>query len=153
FVASGALVPGEGVEGGPNLYLSEGGHLRFICLLQGASLENAAVSANGNVLLFATTAALLPSDSDEQSDVYRYDAGLNSFTQGSLGDGGAGNGPFGATVPSVGETFAGQSYDALTPDGERAFFTTAEALVPEDVNGEADVYEWANGTLGLISSG
>jgi hypothetical protein len=44
---------------------------------------------------------------------------------------------------------------ALSEDGRRVFFSTAQPLVREDVNGRVDVYEYdvPSGTLHLISSG
>ncbi len=52
---------------------------------------------------------------------------------------------------------------AISDDGSRVFFTTGEALVPEDLNGRLDAYEWTapgthecgllNGCLALISTG
>jgi len=42
---------------------------------------------------------------------------------------------------------------ALSADGSTAAFTTAEALVPLDVNNEKDVYEWRNGAVRLITDG
>ena len=42
---------------------------------------------------------------------------------------------------------------ALSDDGSRVFFSTAQALVPEDVNGRVDVYEYESGGVHLISSG
>lgn len=44
---------------------------------------------------------------------------------------------------------------ALSDDGHRVFFSTAQALVPEDVDGSADVYEYdvPSGTVRLLSSG
>jgi hypothetical protein len=41
----------------------------------------------------------------------------------------------------------------LSADGNRVFFQTAEALVPQDTNGQTDVYEWEDGRLYLISTG
>jgi len=41
---------------------------------------------------------------------------------------------------------------ALATDG-RVFFSTAEALVPEDVNGTSDAYEWENGQVHLLTDG
>jgi len=43
----------------------------------------------------------------------------------------------------------------VSNDGRRVFFTTADALVPEDSNGKNDVYEYdvPSGTVHLISSG
>jgi len=45
--------------------------------------------------------------------------------------------------------------EALTDDGSRVFFSTAEALVPEDVNARSDAYEYdvATRTVHLLSSG
>jgi len=44
---------------------------------------------------------------------------------------------------------------ALSDDGQRVFFSTAQPLVREDVNGRVDAYEYdvASGTVQLISSG
>ncbi|MFL5909758.1 MAG: hypothetical protein ACJ768_04210 [Gaiellaceae bacterium] len=44
---------------------------------------------------------------------------------------------------------------ALTDDGSRVFFSTAEALLSEDVNGRDDAYEYdvESGALALLSSG
>jgi len=44
---------------------------------------------------------------------------------------------------------------ALSDDGRRVFFSTAQALVPQDVNGRVDAYEYdvPSGTVHLLSSG
>jgi len=44
---------------------------------------------------------------------------------------------------------------ALSDDGKRVFFTSAEALVPDDTNNKTDAYEYdvPTGTLHLLSSG
>ena len=44
---------------------------------------------------------------------------------------------------------------AISDDGRRVFFNTADALVPGDANGRSDVYEYdvPTGTVHLISSG
>jgi len=41
----------------------------------------------------------------------------------------------------------------LATDGSYVFFDTASALVPEDVDGEIDVYQWKDGAVHLLSSG
>lgn len=45
--------------------------------------------------------------------------------------------------------------NALLPDGSRAYFTSSQALVPEDTNGHMDVYQYdfASGQTRLISTG
>jgi hypothetical protein len=58
-------------------------------------------------------------------------------------------------VSSGGASKTGHLYRYLTDDGRRVFFTTAEPLVPEDVNGRYDAYEYdvTSGTVRLVSSG
>ncbi len=155
FVASGALVPGQGEAGHPNLYLSDHGTLRFIATADDLDLHRAAVSSDGRVLAFATAAPLLPSDTDAQIDVYRYDAQLGSLQEVSLGEGGRGNGPFDVTFGAQGSQGSLQQGEMryMSADGRRVLFVTSEPLVGEDVNTTPDVYEWADGTLGLVSSG
>jgi hypothetical protein len=41
----------------------------------------------------------------------------------------------------------------LSDDGGRVFFNCSDALVPQDINGAEDVYEWeADGVVYLVSS-
>jgi hypothetical protein len=56
----------------------------------------------------------------------------------------------------VGGTFVDwHENHALSDDGSRVFFSTAQQLVPQDVNNKEDVYEYdvPSGTVHLISSG
>jgi len=156
FIATGALVAGKGTAGGRNLYLHDGSGIHFVSTLsKSGSLNGAAVSEDGSVLLFATTGKLLPGDLDIHNDVYRYDADEDALQQLSIGGQGQGNEALAATIPGPGEfgTFPGHEPNPLTPDGTRAFIETEEALVPEDTNEEHDVYEWWAGSIGLVSSG
>ncbi|HEX5375931.1 MAG TPA: hypothetical protein VFW48_07210 [Solirubrobacterales bacterium] len=156
FIATGALVPGKGTAGGRNLYLSDGGEIRFVATLsKSGSLNTAAVSEDGGALLFSTTGQVLPGDVDIHSDVYRYDADEDALQQVSIGEQGQGNEALAATIPGPGEygPFPGHDPNPLTADGTRAFIETKEALVAEDTNGEHDVYEWWAGSVGLVSSG
>lgn len=116
------------------------------------------LSENSRYALFATSAQLAPGDTDHSQDVYRYDALNETVAQISIGSQG-GNGPFDATIESflIGGSFpifaTTTPYRAMSEDGGRIFFETSESLVPEDHNQVADVYEWASGSLGLVSSG
>jgi hypothetical protein len=153
FVANGVFAPGEGEPGALNLYLSERGTVRFIATVFDFEWATAVLSADGSVLAFQTSAGLVPADTERQLDVYRYDAGDGSLRDISLA-GIAGNGASPARIPAP-EDFVlpGQRPGPLSEDGERVFFETEEQLLPEDINGEVDVYEWFDGSLGLISSG
>lgn len=42
---------------------------------------------------------------------------------------------------------------AMSDNGSDIFFETADALVPQDINGTLDGYEWHGGRLSLLSSG
>jgi Tol biopolymer transport system component len=154
FAASGALVPGHGQQGAPNLYLSDHGQLRFLATAD-IGLQTAAIAADGGTFAFATSAPLLPSDTDDELDVYRYVAATGTLEQVSIGIMGRGNGAFAVTFGMEGEPGSLQDggLPYMTSDGRRVFFVTDESLLPEDVNQAPDVYEWANGVLGLVTSG
>jgi len=124
---------------------------------------------NGNALLFESRAALDGYDPQGSAEVYRYDFTSNELhclscnptlalaaSDASLQSVSAGLGD-----P---EPFSSFAYVAnLRADGNRAFFQSTEALVPGDVDGMQDVYEWeaqgtgscgrAGGCIYLISSG
>jgi hypothetical protein len=155
FLAVGQLVPGMGDAGRPNLYLSDHGTLRYVATGDDLDLHRAAISADGRVLAFATTAALLPSDTDAQTDVYRYDAQTGVLQQVSLGVGGRGNDAADVSfgMPGSPPPLQQDEKQWMTSDGSRVAFVTSEPLLPEDTNTASDAYEWADGTLGLLSSG
>jgi len=154
FVADGQLVPGQGQPGSPSVYLWDHGQLRFVAPL-GLDLSSAALTPDGRVLAFATSAALVAGDTDSAVDIYRYDADGGTLQLVSHGAGGAGDGAFDVSVGGSGLTNPLRPDDPrwMSADGARIFFVTSEALVPEDVDGTPDVYEWFDGDVGLVSSG
>lgn len=155
FIATGQLVPGHGTPGEPSLYLSDRGTLRYVAPAADVNLRAAGISASGRVLAFSTAASLLPTDTDTNVDVYRYDAGGDTLALISNGTGGSGNGAFDVTFGAAGSVpvLQAEGMRYMSADGSRIAFTTSEALVPGDVNATPDVYEWADGDLGLVSSG
>ena len=58
-------------------------------------------------------------------------------------------------ISGGGESLVGHAARMITDDGRRVFFTSNDPLVPEDVNGKLDAYEYdvPTGTVHLISSG
>jgi hypothetical protein len=137
----------------------------------------------GRFLVFASFGKLVKSDTDGARDVYRYDAQTGSLERVSLGEAGSGtNGncedttpttevggmdtcdatlPFyeGFLPPNSGALQRGLATRAVSEDGSRIVFVTAQPLSPAAVNGLINVYEWhkepgwSEGRVTLISSG
>ncbi|HXS33768.1 MAG TPA: hypothetical protein VN758_08355 [Solirubrobacterales bacterium] len=134
-----------------------------------AASGTARLSADGAKLLFVSTAPLTGYDNTDlatkapDSQVYLYDsaAGLACLSCNPTSERPVGR----SSVPGALENGDTSAYKprALSADGRRAFFDSADALVPSDTNNDTDVYQWqaqgegscaaAGGCLGLISSG
>ena len=95
-------------------------------------------SREGAHVLFGTQEQLAPADTDSSTDVYDTFGTVSSLV--SIGPSG-GNGAFGAFAAG------------LSDDGSHAFFDTSEQLVPEDTDGQPDLYERAGGATSLVSTG
>jgi hypothetical protein len=111
------------------------------------------MTANGHYLVFATYARLSPGDTDEGQDVYRYDTETGSLTRISIGHDGYDDNGNATNADAWIEQENAAPRLSISENGERVFFTTSEALVPQDINGVNDVYEWENGQVYLISDG
>jgi hypothetical protein len=113
------------------------------------------MAANSRYVLLETYARLDTGDTDEGEDVYRYDTETGSLVRISVGrDGYNDNGNAtndNALLESV-ELTVEPRLD-ISENGEKVFFTTSEALVPQDTNNARDVYEWDAGQIYLISDG
>lgn len=109
------------------------------------------VTPDGRYVAYVTQLQAKAADTDEGIDLYRYDAETDNLALVSAGEGGRGNSGDAAVVESW---FGTETvYRFMSDDGNRVFFWTLEQLLPEDRNQLNDVYEWAGGDLGLISSG
>jgi hypothetical protein len=123
--------------------------------------RNSVVMGNDDqYLLLSSAARLTVDDTDTAVDLYRYDAASNRLRRISTAQDGYGNdgndNAYGATVINPITTNAAQSTRlkrATSKDGSRIIFSTAQALVPQDVNGVSDPYEWHDGRVDLISDG
>lgn len=164
FVATGVLAAGA-PGGGPKIYLADDDGLRYVAQLasndswavpagQTSGREDVQLTPDGSRLLFMTTVQLTADDTDGSADVYLYDADADQLTRIS-GMGAGGNAAFAATIAqgSSAVPLPGYPRRSLSEDGRRVFFSTAESLLPADVNSTADVYAWEDGDLGLVSSG
>jgi hypothetical protein len=146
FLAEGELLPGQGQEAGRNLYLADDQGLHFVAPVAKEGFE---VSPDGRYVLFLSSAPLTGGDSDESVDLYRYDVVADAHARISTGLGGGGNGPFDASLP----TASLSTGDIVGDVGRRVLFETAEQLVPQDRNEAADLYEWTEAGLALVSAG
>jgi hypothetical protein len=103
-----------------------------------------ALSDDGAHVFFETDEKLEPGDNDNQIDVYDRFGGSTTYV--TDGAGATGDGPYDAFL------------DAVSTDGSKAFFTTAESLVAADTDscfgsGCDDVYQRSGGVTTLVSAG
>ena len=182
------LTPAGGVEGvlgasadgsyvyyltGSGLYLWHSGSTVAIApdVVSGSyppATGRARVSEDGTELVFMSTSSLTPYENLGVAEVYLYEAGEGKITCVSCNP--TGQRPEGpALIP--GAVRNGEATDAtdvykprvLSSEGNRVFFDSRDALIPQDTNHELDVYEWdaqgvggcarTNGCIGPISSG
>jgi hypothetical protein len=190
-LASGASPGNCGIAGGGtcNLYLYHDGTITFIARVDGADFDDwtpvrqtayqeprtGHVSADGRTLLFGSQRSLTGYDNTNPAkcdgacqELFRYTAadegGLACVSCNPTGVP-----PKGAAQVGAVRLFlhTGIHFFLITrnlsADGKRVFFDTPDALLPTDINGVTDVYEWeANGSgschtpggcIYLISSG
>lgn len=136
-----------------------GGIVTEMAELPGEGAGTVRLSSDGSVAIFVTSAEVPGGFSNQggYSEVYRYDVSENELSclsctaPGVTPTGGARiaqTGPGGPGLP--GSTLIPRG---MSENGQRVFFETLNALVPQDTNGTNDVYEWENGKTYLISSG
>jgi len=137
------------------------------------------VAPDGRYLVVQTPLALDPAaDRDSDVDLYRWSEGEGWLCVSCQLPGAPSAGDADTTDPNLlpellNTDLLGYSAEhTISDDGQRIFFETPDALVPQDVNGEAacpllpqvtgqveslyaceDVYEWHDGTVSLLSSG
>jgi hypothetical protein len=107
---------------------------------------------DGSVFLFKSRAALTGYDSGGKAEVYRYDSVASQLECLSCNPTGA-SASSDATLQSEtregAKLFSAAAWpENLRSDGRRAFFESSEALVPGDVDGRNDVYEWEDQGVG-----
>jgi hypothetical protein len=148
FTSNSRLTPAA-TQGSRNIYVLEGGEIRFVATLPpgsggGAGLRagGAQLSSDGNVLIFPSESGRGLS-ADEVSgavELYRYDDGDGSLECVSC-----------RHEASTDNAIQGEF--AMSRDGSTVAFVTAEPLAGADLNGENDVYEWRDGKVSLITDG
>ncbi|MET0602499.1 MAG: hypothetical protein ABW167_10950 [Baekduia sp.] len=176
FVSPEQLDGTRGADGAINMYLAEAGTVRFVATLDGSdpvfgaingSVSNSPLSRavrftpDGSKLLFESRAPLTGYDNAGHIEIYVHASATDSLTCASCrpsgapptGDASLREGP----GPSSSEQFSQDPMQPANADehGDHIFFSSSDALVPQDTNGRWDVYEQtvSNGGVALISSG
>jgi hypothetical protein len=150
--------PSHGIENEPNLYLVRpGGTPHFVATLEtdnpavtdGVSDSEAhhygdfQVTPGGDDAAFVSRLPLTEYSNAGHQEIYRYDAPADQLVCASCAPTGA---------QATGDAFLPSRGLGLSNDG-RVFFTSTDPLAPSDNNGKKDVYEWNEGSIGLISTG
>lgn len=183
FVAEEALTgaqenaQGEIAQAGqPNLYLLDEGALAFVATLDPTSRSDLSVwgleltpqqagppegprvtlatrtSPDGRYFAFNSVRGLT-GGATGTSQIFLYDAVSHTLSCASCLPGGApGPSEIPAPIRVTGNESPAYLPRGLTDDGQ-LFFTTTQALLPADTDGVADVYEFRQGQLRLISDG
>lgn len=168
FGATNSVIPGDPkwVDGERNLYLweqdgpADPGTLTSVGAVSIDGLTDdprLRVTPSGRYAAFTSMYSLDPRHRAGVSAIYRYDAETDLVTcvscrpDGSVGEGDAAFRPDRSRYAVVASRTVVQPRN-LTDDG-RVYFQTDDPLVPGDVNGGTDVYEYAAGTITLISTG
>jgi len=182
FVCDGQLIAGEAPADALGVYVWHDGQLRFIGSLQDlgeaglngpqttwnffSTAKTSHITPDGRHLLFMTRSdagfagrgGFAGYDHVGHRELYLYDAGTGRLVCASCNP--SGNPATTDALIDVRDNAAtsvntSDSARALSDDGRRVFFNTAEALVPEDTNGRPDAYEYdaPSGSVHLLSSG
>jgi hypothetical protein len=123
--------------------------------------KSSRVTPGGTTLLFSSQAQLTGYANAEFNELYLYDATSAKLTCVSCNPTAApATSPAYLTdseLPLGGEPRNAFLTRNLSDDGDRVFFQTKEALLPQDGNEQTDLYEWeregAGGRLYLLSTG
>jgi hypothetical protein len=110
--------------------------------------ETSRLTPDGDTLIFEARAPLTGYDTDGHKAIYRYDlssASLTCLSCNPTGQPATGEASL-QTLPRDPKVTVGLGLEVrmlnIRPDGNRAFFQSQEALVPQDVDNRQDVYEW-----------
>jgi hypothetical protein len=181
FVCSGQLVAGEPPANVAGLYLWHDGTLAYIGQFDGGEAQvneprtqfkfasttsTSRVALDGRHLLFMTKddasfrgrGGFGGYDQAGHRELYLYSADSGRLVCASCNPSGRAATTDALTDVREGAANSGKTAKlshALSDDGQHVFFSTAEALVPQDTNGVADayVYDTASATVHLLSSG
>jgi hypothetical protein len=177
FISAGQLVAGQPIlRADLGIYEWHDGTISYIGKLADSNQTNdesasvfpnfyglnpmtARVTPDGRHLLFqsSTGPGLTGYDSNKHVELYLYSADSHQLQCASCRpDGSAAEGDASPRARQLSGTGTSSHLGrAVTDDGSEVFFTTTDALVPQDTNNTSDAYEFdtASGTVHLLSTG
>jgi hypothetical protein len=139
FVALGKLATGA-TSGQRNLYVEHDGAIKFIATDPKAG-SHFYVTPDGLHAAFTSTALRPGYNNAGQAMAYRYDYGAAVQCASCRPDG---------EPPTTGASIAGR---ALSDDGDRLFFQSADAVLPRAQSAAPNVYEYLDGEVHLLTPG
>jgi hypothetical protein len=116
-------------------------------------IPDAHATPNGNVFIFETNALTSGLNTGGFEQVYRYEVSSRELSCVSCPPAGVtptGNALFAHFADTMSYLVTSRG---MNETGSEVYFDSPDPLVPEDINGKRDVYEWEEGKVSLISSG
>jgi hypothetical protein len=118
---------------------------------------------DGRFLVFQSVADLTPDQEGQAGtgQVFEYDAQTGRLVRVSRGQNGysenGNSSVYPATIPlqvyEIDSPDTRFTHLAVSADGSRVFFSSADALTPQALGGFTNIYEYRDGQVGLISDG
>ena len=169
FLAGGVLADNEdalgntAVEGDHNLYVwrrdaaHPEGQTKFIARLLNSEIQMQD-SEDGRYMVLVTATPIVPTDTDNSRDVFRYDADSGELVRVSVNTAGIGGNDDNrdASIAQAAPAHPPAAHHintAITRNGEMIAFSSPEQLSPQDGNELSDVYLWSSGKVHMITSG
>jgi hypothetical protein len=146
FYSPERLIAGtDAVQNQKNLYLNRGGRVEYLFTLPAGNppIRRIQVTPDNQLVAFITPNQLTPYDNQGTNQMYTLNPDTGEITCVSCNPNGN---------PPAGDADGSQNGRFVTDDG-RTFFSIKDSLVPQDVNGKIDVYEFTGGRPQLITTG
>ncbi|HTE60029.1 MAG TPA: hypothetical protein VK631_06730, partial [Solirubrobacteraceae bacterium] len=134
------------------------GQLTFVATVgpdtPGADGAIARVSRDGSYAAITSSSSIADAPNDDHAALYLYDAGSDALSCASCRpDGTPSGGPANLEDRPVGTISPQLSAPRNLADDGRLYFASADRLLPDDQTDAADVYEYDDGAVSLLSSG
>jgi hypothetical protein len=144
FFSTDQLDGGKGLTGANNLYVYREGAPHFVTTFFGSSpIGRIQISPDGGHVAFLTASKVTAYDNAGYQEMYSYNPANGRILCVSCQPDG--------TAPTA-DVRASTAGFFMSDDG-RTFFSTTDALVPQDTNALTDIYEFVEGRPQLISTG